>query len=155
VVAVGQIIKGKTYKKMLSADSVVVVSHFTTYVPIVDDVTLEKKDQYELVTNGMPNYQIIKESKRLRNDEEETLAGILSTKNNDRTIEDISCFMPHHGILIFKSGQCSFFDICFGCNHFVTSKDITLSDELSRKSWKVLQSFFRKKNFKYGWGIDD
>jgi hypothetical protein len=78
-----------------------------------------------------------------------SLAAILTAHNYDKTIEDIGCFEPHHGILIFKNGNCSFFDICFGCRHFVTSTDVSLSDEISRNSWTMLESFFRSKGLTY------
>lgn len=57
--------------------------------------------------------------------------------------------MPHHGILIFKKKKCSYFDICFSCRHFVSSKDIKLSDELSDKTWQALELFFQNRNFKF------
>ena len=81
--------------------------------------------------------------------EADSIAAILITENRDSIIQDIQCFEPHHGILIFKKGKCSYFDICFGCRHFITSKDIKISDELSDKTWNDFESFFRNRNLKY------
>ncbi len=57
----GQVAKGKTYSKFISVDSVALVSHITTYSPIVSDSDYSKKTRYLLVQNNKPNYQIIKE----------------------------------------------------------------------------------------------
>ncbi|MGG9963735.1 hypothetical protein [Ferruginibacter sp. SUN106] len=95
------------------------------------------------------NYKIVKEHYQLDKKEIDSIAAIIITPNNDSIIRDISCFMPHHGILIFKNGKCSYFDICFGCRHFITSKDIKLSDELDDKTWNALESFFRNRKLNY------
>ena len=145
----GQSPKNKVYKKFVAADSVLLVSHLTTYMPIVDDKTNKSIGAYKLVEKNKVNYQIIKEKYRLDKEETDSLALILTEANTDSTIEDIRCFMPHHGILIYKKNKCSFFDICFGCRHFVTSKDIDLSDEISDKSWLHLYHFFRNRKLNY------
>ena len=137
------------YQKFINADSIILVSHLTTYVPIVDDKTNERIGSYHLVEKNKVNYKIIKERYSLNKKEADSIAKIIITPNNDSTIEDIRCFMPHHGILIFKKSKCSYFDICFGCRHFITSKDIKLSDELDDKTWNVLESFFRNRKLNY------
>jgi hypothetical protein len=103
----------------------------------------------KLVCKNKLNDPIVMERYRLGAKETDSLARILITRNNDREIENIRCFVPHHSILIYKKGQCSFFEICFGCRHFVTSKDISLSDELSKKTWKMLEQFFRVRGLRY------
>ena len=145
----GQNINNKVYQKFVTADSVIIVSHLTTYIPIVDDKTNERIGSYRLVEKNKVNYKIIKEQYQLDKKEIDSIAAIIITPNNDSIIQDISCFMPHHGILMFKKGKCSYFDICFGCRHFITSKDIKLSDELDDKTWNAFESFFRNRKFKY------
>lgn len=144
-----QISRNKLYQKIIQADSVVLVSHLTTCVPHVDSLTKEWLDPLQLVVQNKLNDPIVKERYRLQVKETESLARILITRNTDREIENIRCFVPHHGILIYKKGTCAFFDICFTCRHFVTSKDISLSDELSRKTWKMLEQFFRVRGLRY------
>ncbi len=145
----GQSLQNKVYHKFISADSVILVSHLTTNVPIYDEKTHQRIGIYRLVEKNKVNYQIIKERYNLDKNETDSIANILITPNNDSTIEDIRCFMPHHGILIFKKGKCSYFDICFGCRHFITSNDIKLYDELDNKTWNVLERYFRNRGLNY------
>jgi hypothetical protein len=145
----GQNLNNKVYQKIITADSVILVSHLTTYIPIVDDKTKERIGSYRLVEKNKVNYQIVKEHYQLDSKEIDSVAKIIITPNNDSIFQDIKCFMPHHGILIFKKGKCSYFDICFGCRHFITSKDIKLSDELDDKTWNALETFFRNRNLNY------
>jgi hypothetical protein len=145
----GQSLTDKVYQIFTAADSVILVSHLTTYIPIVDDSTHERIGSYRLVEKNKVNYKIIKERYQLDKKEVDSVAQIIITPNNDSIIEDIKCFMPHHGILIFKKGKCSYFDICFGCRHFVTSKNIKLSDELDDKTWNALENFFRNRKLNY------
>ena len=145
----GQSSNNKVYQKFIAADSVILVSHLTTFIPIVDDSTHERIGSYRLVEKNKVNYKIVKERYQLDKKEIDSVAQIIITPNNDSIIQDIKCFMPHHGILIFKKGKCSYFDICFGCRHFITSKDIKLSDELDDKTWNTLESFFRNRKLNY------
>jgi hypothetical protein len=145
----GQSLKNKIYKKFNTADSVILVSHSPTYTPIVDEKTNERIGFLKLVEQNKPNAKIIRQQHRLNKKEIDSVSAILSTPNTDSIIHDNKCFIPHHGILIFKKKKCSYFDICFGCRHFITSKDIKLSDELSRKTWDELESFFRSRKLDY------
>ncbi len=138
----GQPRKNETLKRITTSDSVILVSHLATYAP-------EKDKSFRLVEKGKVNNEIIIEQYRLKKSEIDSLAVILITRNTDSILVDIQCFIPHHGILIFEKGKCSFFDICFGCRHFVTSKDIKLSDELCEKTWNDLEFFFRNRNLSY------
>ncbi len=145
----GQKQQNKVFQILKTADSVILVSHLTTNFPIVDSITKKWGGPVKLVNKQKPNYAIIKESSRLKSSDIDSIASILVTQNKDSTIENIKCFIPHHGILIFKKGKCSYFDICFSCKHFITSKDIKLSDELSNKTWNDLENFFRNRNLNY------
>lgn len=136
----GQVPKNKLYQKITQADSVILLSHLTTY---------ELIGSPRLVVQNKLNQKIIKERYRLNASEMDTIARILITPNTDREIKNNRCFMPHHGIVIYKMGKCAFLDICFTCQHFVTSKDILLSDELSEQTWKMLEQFFRVRGLRY------
>lgn len=139
----------KLYNKFVSADSVVLVSHLETYIFSVNEETGERIPPHLLVKKNTVNYNIIKERFKLDKKEIDSIATIMLTRNSDSLIQDIQCFIPHHGILLFKKGKCSFFDICFGCRHFVTSKDIKLSDELDDRTWNALETFFRNRKLDY------
>ena len=145
----GQKLQNNVFQKFISADSVILVSHLTTSIPIVDSITKRWIGSVKLVGKNKPNYEIIKKSVRLKRNDIDSIATILITANKHTIIQDNSCFIPHHGILIFKKGKCSYFDICFGCRHFVSSKDIRLSDALSNKTWNDLEIFFRNRNLNY------
>lgn len=151
----GQSSNNKIYQKFVNADSVILVSHLTTYTPVVNEKKSERNYSYRLVERNRVNYKIIKEYYKLDNIEIDSIAQIIITPNSDSIIEDIKCFIPNHGIIIFKKGKCSFFDICFGCRHFVTSKDINLSDELDDETWTRLESFFRNRKLNYDLTVTD
>lgn len=139
----------KTRDALHKADSVIIVSHLTTYQPIRKDAGKTNFKPLILVTNNKVNYKIIKEQYRLNKIEINSIAKILTEKNTDSVISNIRCFIPHHGILIFNKGKCSFFDICFGCRHFVSSKNLKISDNLSDKAWGRLEQFFRTRGLNY------
>lgn len=148
------LVSGQRHQKNIvqqfsQADSVLIVSHLLTNTTIVQDETNKRLGYRRLVIKNKPNYSIIKESIIPDKNSIDTLSQILLTPNRDSIIEDIKCFMPHHGILIFKKGKCSYFDICFGCRHFVTSKDLIISDELSFKTWQDLKTFYLNRNIQY------
>ena len=79
----------------------------------------------------------------------DTLASLLTAPYTKREIEDIRCFLPHHGILIYKKARCSYFDICFGCRHFITSRDIKISDILLDSVWQSMETFFINRGLTY------
>lgn len=138
-----------------NADSVIIVSHVTTYQPNTTSSGAKKLKPLVLVSNNKVNYKIIKEQYLLDKIETDSIAKILTEKNTDSIIKNISCFIPHHGILIFTKGKCSFFDICFGCRHFVSSKNLNLSDDLSDRTWERLELFFRHRGLNYKMSIPE
>ena len=104
----------------------------------------------KILVNGQPNKTIIREIYTLDKISRDSLSTILTTPNNDSIIQDIKCFEPHHSILIYTKGKCAYFDICFSCRHFITSKDIKVeNDELSDKSWETLKLFFQNRNLNF------
>jgi len=138
--------KNKVYHTFMAADSVVIVSHTLTYTPVHNDGDYSPR----LIENGKLNQKIIKQRLKLNKKDIDLLARTLITPLKlGETFERGKCFMPHHGILIYKQDKCSFFDICFGCKHFVTSDDIKLSDSLRIITWQKLKAFFKSRKLDY------
>lgn len=107
-------------------------------------------DYKKITINGKYNKEIVREIFKLDRISKDSLSAILTTPNNDSIIEDIQCFEPQHSILIYRNGKCSYFDICFGCRHFITSKDIKFEDDdLSDETWNSLELFFRNRNINF------
>ena len=126
----------KSVQKFFStADSVFIVSHLVTETASLDSTNSLKRHFYKLVENGIPNYQIIKEKVRISKSTADTLFKLLTQPNNELIIEELACFEPRHGILLFKNGICSFYDICFHCRAFIASKEIELPNELNSMAW--------------------
>ncbi len=130
-----------------NSDSVFISSH--------DDLRFSKgpgKDagDHKIAVDGKHNKEIVREIVKLDRISRDSLSDILRTPNPDSLIEDIKCFEPHHSILIYRNGECSYFDICFGCKHFITSKDIEFEDDyLSNDTWRLLELFFRNRNINF------
>lgn len=144
--SVAQKQQNKVYKTFMDADSVVILSHKVTY-------TLARNiGDYSprLIEDGKLNEKIIKQRLRLSKKDIDILSIILIMPLKlGEAFERGRCFIPHHGILIFKSDTCSFFDICFDCKHFVTSDDINLSDSLRIITWEKLKAFFKTRKIDY------
>jgi len=136
-------------KALVHADSVVLVSHLTTYVRISSEDGKAGAARH-IVTNGAPDYSIIKESFRLTVPETDSLFKLLTAPNTDSEYDDIMCFMPHHAVLIFKKGKCSFLDICLGCQKITGSPDVLFKYHISQQGWKDLTAFFAQRNLTYG-----
>jgi hypothetical protein len=135
-------------KALAQADSVVLVSHLTTYVRISSENGKAPAPRY-ITTGGVPNYSIIKESFRLSRPETDSLFKLLTAPNTDSEHNEIMCFLPHHAILIFKKGKCSFLDICFGCQKIINSPNVLFKYRLSQQGWKDLKAFFAQRKLNY------
>jgi hypothetical protein len=136
--------------KFIFADSVVLVSHMSLNGIDRTIVLSSAENESYLVKRDSINASLIKQRHSLKNiSDVKFLWFTLTRENHDSIIEEISCFDPHHTVLIFKERMISFIDICFECRHFVTSKDITLSDQLSKETWEILERFFRKKGMTF------
>lgn len=135
-------------KALAQADSVVIVSHLTTYVRISSESGKTRSERY-IVTRGIPEYSIIKEKYRLVRQETDSLFKLLTAPNLDSEYNEIMCFLPHHAVLIFKKGKCSFLDICFGCQKIIGSSDILFKYHISQQGWKDLKVFFAQRKLNY------
>ena len=117
--AIGQNKKNNFKHIFSNSDSVLISSH--------EDLRTSNSSGkgwfYKPITiNGNYNKAIVHEILKLDNISKDSLVNILTTINKDSIIQDIQCFEPHHSILIYRNGKCSYFDICFGCRHFISSK---------------------------------
>ena len=147
-------------QKVLSADSVVLISHLLTaeFAPkIVEDwdktkkkPSLKKNAPYpKYLKNGKINLAIIKQRKVISKIEIVELSQILKNEIVEET-NLIKCDWPHHSILIYKNGTLSYIDLCFDCMHINTSKDINLSEaDFTENKWEKLKLFFKKHGLSY------
>ena len=137
-------------KKLRLADSVLLVSHeLTAGIAIIDDRTGKSIPLPKLMISGKPNYKIFKERQIIKDTSLVTLTKILGRPFQGHTIEVSMCFMPHHAILIFHNGKTSYFDICFSCRQFITSKDLEKISAFDNQKWAELEDFFLTQGFKY------
>jgi len=144
--------------KFRKADSVVLVSHLLTCVPSRNEETDEFIKPLQLVSNNKVNSKIINGRYVLSTFDIDTLAKLLTEPYTLMEIEDIKCFMPHHGILVYSGNKSSYFDICFGCRHFITSNDFKVSDILMEATWRSIELFFINRGLVYkmpSLGLDD
>lgn len=145
----GQKIMSTLKKKMITADSIVLVSHIAP--PEIYRSGIDNPNDFKLLIKGKVNEKVIKEKKVLNNKLTGTLSNIVSHPFSDSIEEKGMCFIPHHAILIYKSKKISFIDLCFLCQEFETSSDIKIpAGDFDLAIWKSLKLFFRKQGFKYG-----
>ena len=135
-------------KKLESADSILLVSHQDTEGVKVVDSLGRNVALPALIIRNTPNYKIFTERKIIDSAERNTLVKILEHPSGKK-IEIGMCFMPHHAILIFKSGNVSYIEICFGCRRFETSKDLKKLGAFDSPKWAELEAYFKKLGFKY------
>jgi hypothetical protein len=135
--------------KVLTADSVVMISHRTTAGPVYDEKTGKTVNAPPLIISGKLNNSIVLESKKIDQATKAKLATLLMKKRKSGPIEMAKCYIPHHSIVIYRKGVISFVEVCFGCMGLRTSKDIRLSEsDFDEKKWDELKAFFARLGFK-------
>ena len=148
-------------QKLLSADSIVLISHVLTagFAPkIVRDIdardtkkrTVQNEIQHpQYLKNGKINSAIVKQRKVISKAEIAELSQIFRVEVVKET-NLYKCDMPHHSIIIYKKGVQSYIDICFACKRIHTSNDIALAEaDLTDNKWEKLKSFFKKFGLTY------
>ena len=147
-------------QRILSADSIVLISHVLTveFAPkIVEDWDKTKKrppvKKYapypKYLKNEKINSAIIKQRKAISKLEMNELSEIF-TFEKVIEINQIKCDMPHHSIIIFKNNDQSYIDVCFGCKRVNTSKDINITEaDFTENKWQKLKAFFNKHGLTY------
>lgn len=146
-------IKGQNIKdRILTCDSVIIMSH----EELLTDAGPGKLDFYrELVIKSLPNKEILKQQMKLSIDSRNALSKIFAKMEFDSLFSPNSCFIPHHSVLFYKNGLCSYLDICFGCKVFTATKDIKYEKNILRSdaAFEELKLFFKDKGINYK--IDD
>ena len=129
------------------ADSLQIISHENL---TIIDTSLGAINRL-IVINNIPNEKIIKERITLSETSKKNLIDLFQYHKNINGQKDIKCFEPHHSVLIFKNGKCSYIDICFQCENYSISKDLTVTRNFlnTAEDWKKLEDFFRNKNIHY------
>lgn len=135
--------------KLLTADSVVIVSHeHSLKIEAVDGKSYSPWQP--LVKNGKPNPKVIHERKRLEDTAVQRLGEILMQTLKNSKIEMARCFMPHHAVFLFSKGKLSFIDICFDCFRLAASRNIRISEsDFDYQKWNNLYTFFVQSGLKY------
>ena len=147
-------------QKILSADSIVLISHVLTveFAPkLVEDWDKTKKRPLvkkhapypKYLKNEKVNPAIIKQRKAISKSEMNELSEIFRVEKAIE-INQTKCDMPHHSIIIFKNSDQSFIDICFYCKSMHTSKGINLEEaEFTDNKWEKLKAFFKRHGLTY------
>ena len=103
-----------------------------------------------IVLRQRPNKKIIHEMYLLNYDVRLQVIKILIQPNYDGEIRSMSCFLPHHSVLLIKNGKTSSIEICFACQKLQASKGIGISDiHYSKKMWAEFENLFLKSGIKY------
>jgi hypothetical protein len=128
------------------ADSLQIISHSSLSV-----INLDGTPSPTILVDGVPNYKIIKEVITLSKTSGKQLVNLFLFHKNLKVTKDTKCFEPHHSILIFKNGYCSYIDICFHCRNYEISKNLNITTNFlnTDEDWKKLEDFFRNKNIHY------
>lgn len=146
---VGQIKTSTVRAAILSADTVLIVSHNLTYGDVIQEGS-EPIPPPLIVENERPNSKIIHETVILTDSLRNRLIKILTESNKSGRIEMAGCFMPHHAVLLTKNGKTSFIEICFGCRRIFASDDIGTDDiQYAQKMWVDLERFFSANGIHY------
>jgi hypothetical protein len=146
-------------QKILSADSIVLISHVLTkeFAPkITEDWDKTKKRPPAKETfypkylkKGKINQAIIKQRKRILKTEVAEISNIFKYEIAEEK-NQVKCDWPHHSILIYKNKSLSYIDLCLDCKQINTSKDIALSEaDLTDNKWENLKLFFKKHGLTY------
>lgn len=136
---------------IIAAEKVLITSH--------DDlnITIGKPGKSETVwrtvlKNGKPNKRIIKERLELDSKLKQELIDVISGQKKDILWEGAYCFWPHHTIFFYKEEKWSYIDLCFGCDHYSISKDLSVNKKeflVTYEDWRKLETFFRQQNLNY------
>jgi hypothetical protein len=128
------------------ADSLQITSHSSLSV-----INIDGTPSPTIFVDGVPNYKIIKEVITLSKTSGKQLGNLFLFHKNLKVAKDTKCFEPHHSILIFKNGNCSYIDICFHCRNYEISTNLSITTNFLNKDddWKKLEDFYRSKNIHY------
>jgi hypothetical protein len=139
----------KLQHRLLSADSVLLVSHEDT-AGFIENPDGTASPTAPLILNGKVNTSIIKERTVLDKKKLTKLSNLLTAKMTKFSEQAAGCFRPHHSIVLIEKGKYSYIELCFQCERLKSSPDIDFSDsELNERKWNKLKQFFLENHFKY------
>lgn len=135
---------------LLSADSVVLLSHHSPNMPIKDPKTGKYyPHSIPFIENGKINYAMsVQERKQLNKNDMKELADILILPAVDDSVAS-TCFQPRNAVVAFKNGRMSCFDFCFDCYGFSEYGDFVFDLIMNPEKYKRLYAFYKKHGFKY------
>jgi len=135
---------------ILTADSVILLSHHSPNMPIKDPKTGEYyKKSIPFIEHDTINYKTsVQERKQLNKKEIEELIAILTLPAVEDSIK-MMCFQPRNAVVIFKNNKMSCFDFCFECYDFATYGNIRSDLIMNSEKYQKLLTLYKKYNFKY------
>ena len=135
---------------LFSSDSVVLFSHYSTNMPIINPATGKYyKNRIPFIENGKINYAVsVQERKQLNNQEITELADILTLPAVDDSIA-AACFQPRNAVIAFRNGQMCCFDFCFDCHGYDIYGNFVSDLIMNAEKYKRLFAFYKKHGFKY------
>ncbi|MFT3702138.1 MAG: hypothetical protein QM802_07200 [Agriterribacter sp.] len=139
-------------QKILSADSVLLISHeltlgyATAEENAIGDTSMPPDPPApEFFINGKLNRAIINEQALLTDTARLDFIKILLRPVNIEKYTPTKCDQPRHSIIFYKNDQQSYIDICFGCMHIHSSADINFFEHnMDQKKWEQLMNFFKR-----------
>jgi len=134
-----------------SADSIVIASHDSPNMQLMDKKTGKYRKPPELIINGQVNDSAIHERKRLSGRSIDELGKILTTHTVDNGIYT-TCFQPRHAVFIYKNGQLSYLDICFDCSGNTYKGDLGSPIIFNQEKYRNMYNFFWKQGFRFELG---
>jgi hypothetical protein len=137
-------------KYLISADSVILLSHHSPNMPIKNPKTGEYYSRYiPFIEDGTVNYTMsVQERKQLSKSGIKELADILTAPAVDDGFR-AACFQPRNAVVAFKKDRMAGFDFCFDCFGFSLYGDFDSALIMDGNKYKKLKTFYQKHGFKY------
>jgi hypothetical protein len=137
--------------KLKRADSVLITAHEPTKGIVRIDSAGNQMPSPKLILDGKPNYGVIRESKFIKGKAVDSLIQILDRpfKNNSLPVTLAACYVPRHSIFVFNGNQLSYIDICFECNRWERSEDLSKLGEFDSRKWREIKAFMISQGLTY------
>lgn len=137
-------------KDLSSADSVILLSHYSPNMPIKNPETGKYyKQSIPFIENGRVNYKLsVQELKQLNTEQIHQLSDILTLPATDDVVKTL-CFQPLHAVAIFRKEKMYCFDFCFECHGFGQYGESPPDIIMSSEKYSKLYSLYKKLCFKY------
>lgn len=135
---------------LLSADSVVLLSHHSPNEPIKNPSTGKYySHSIPFIENGKINYPLsVQERKQIDKNAVKELVDILSLPAVDDSLRT-ACFQPRNAVVAFNNGGMSAFDFCFECRGYDEYGYFVSYLIMNTDKYNKLYAFYKKHGFKY------